>query len=213
MWDIVQEEYSKEYFKKMTKFLEEERKQEIIYPNEKDVLRAFDLTKFDNLKVVILGQDPYFLEDMADGLAFSTRLSKTPKSLLNIKKELKSDLGIDITKNNNLDNWAKEGVLLLNTILTVRKDNDLSHRNIGWETFTLNIFNKITKLDRPLVFILWGNKAIEFKKYIKNENHLVLTSSHPSPLAAYRGFFGSKPFSKTNDYLISKGLKPINFNL
>lgn len=214
MWHkILENEFKQDYYKKLDDFIKQERITKTIYPKEEDVFRAFELTKLSNLKVVILGQDPYFVKDMADGLAFSTRLDKTPKSLLNIKKELENDLDIKISKNNDLSNWAKEGVLLLNTILTVEANNDLTHQNKGWEIFTLNIFKYIASLNRPMVFILWGNKAREYKKYITNKNHLIIESSHPSPLSAYHSFWNSKPFSKTNNYLIKNEIKPIDFTL
>lgn len=211
MWEIVKNEFEKPYFKKLINFVEKERKNKNIYPNSEDVFRAFTLTKFNDLKVIILGQDPYHVPKMADGLAFSSRLIKTPKSLLNIKKELFDDLGYPITKNNSLELWASQGVLLLNTVLTVEENKAHSHKDMGWEEFTLNVFKEITKLEQPLVFILWGNHAIKYSKYVKNKNHLVIKSAHPSPLSAYRGFFGSKPFSQTNNFLEKNNIAPINF--
>lgn len=213
MENILKLEFDKPYYQQLKLFIESERKIKTIYPKTVDVFRAFKLTNLNDLKVIILGQDPYHVPNMADGLAFSTRLDKTPKSLLNIKKELFSDLGIEVSKNNSLDNWARQGVLFLNTVLTVEEGKAHSHKDRGWEDFTLNIFKAITKQSKPLVFILWGNHAISYRKYITNPNHLVLTSAHPSPLSAYRGFFGSKPFSKTNNFLIENNIKPINFNL
>lgn len=210
--EILEKEQKKDYFLKMNNFLKEERKTKQIFPKEEDVFRAFNLVN-NNLKVIILGQDPYYVRGMADGLAFSSNLSNTPKSLANIKKELKNDLNIDITTNNSLINWSKQGVLLLNTVLTVEEGKPLSHHGIGWEEFSKNIFIEICKINKPLVFILWGNEAISYKKYIKNEKHLVISSSHPSPLSAYRTFFGSKPFSKANNHLIKNNIPAINFEI
>lgn len=214
MWlNILEKEYSKEYYKNLSKKINTLRKTKTIYPKEEDVFNAFKYTKLKDLKVIILGQDPYHGENQAHGLAFSTLDNKTPKSLINIKKELKDDLNVNITNNNNLTNWAKQGVLLLNTVLTVEKGKPNSHKNIGWEIFTLNVLLEISKLNRPLVFILWGNHAISYEKYITNKNHLVIKSSHPSPFSARISFFGSKPFSKTNNFLIKNKIKPIDFTL
>lgn len=211
--EILLNEFNKPYFKKLDLKLAKLREENIVYPKEEDVFNAFKYTKIEDVKVVILGQDPYHGKNQAHGLSFSSLDTKTPKSLINIKKELYSDLGIEISPNNNMTNWAKQGVLLLNTVLTVNEGKPNSHQNIGWETFTLNIFKEITKLDKPIVFILWGNHAISYKKYITNNKHLVIESSHPSPFSARISFFGSKPFSKTNEYLIKNNLSPIDFNL
>lgn len=214
MWDkILEAEFKKEYFIKLNKIVKEERKTKTIYPKEEDVFNAFKLTNLNDIKVVILGQDPYHGSNQAHGLSFSSLDIKTPKSLLNIKKEIKNDLNIDYTNNNDLTSWAKQGVFLLNTFLTVEESKPMSHSNIGWEIFTLNIFTEITKIDRPIVYILWGNKAREFKKYINNPKHLVIESAHPSPLSASRGFFGSKPFSKTNEFLKSNNIVQIDFKI
>ncbi|VEU80248.1 uracil-DNA glycosylase [Haploplasma axanthum] len=214
MWnEIITNESIKEYYKKLIQKVSEERKTKTIYPTTENVFKAFELTPFEKIKVVILGQDPYHGELQAHGLAFSSLDKKTPKSLLNIKKEIKDDLGLEITQNNDLTNWAKQGVLLLNTILTVEEGKPLSHKNFGWEEFTLNIFKEICRIDSPLVFILWGNNAKEYQRYIYNDKHLVLTSVHPSPLSANRGFFGSKPFSKTNKYLQKNNIGVIDFKI
>ncbi|MDY0277370.1 MAG: uracil-DNA glycosylase [Acholeplasma sp.] len=214
MDELIINEMKKQYFKDIITKVREERRKYVVYPNEDDVFKAFDFTPLQEIKVVILGQDPYHGENQAHGLAFSSLDSKTPKSLFNIKKELQDDLHIEVSKNNNdLSNWAKQGVFLLNTILTVRKRSPLSHANIGWQEFTLNVFKMICKIDRPIVFILWGNEARKYKQYVTNEKHLVIESSHPSPLSASRGFFGSKPFSRTNDYLISNDIEPIDFTI
>jgi len=214
MWDeILNKEFSKPYFKELIAKVDNEYKTKTIYPKWEDIFNAFKLTKYSDLKVVIMGQDPYHGKNQAHGLAFSTLDTKIPKSLINIKKELENDLEIKTTNNNNLSNWARQGVLLLNTILTVEEKKPLSHANIGWETFTLNIFKEITEIDKPLVFILWGKNAERYEKYITNNKHLVIKSSHPSPFSARISFFGSKPFSKTNDYLIKNNIKPIDFKI
>lgn len=211
--ELFKNERAKPYYKELIKKVNNDRLTKVIYPKEADVFNAFKLTAFNDIKVVIIGQDPYHQPNQAHGLAFSSLDRKTPKSLGNIKKELLDDLNVDISHTNDLTSWAKEGVLLLNTILTVEASKPLSHQDYGWENFTLNIFKEIAKIDKPLVFILWGNNARRYKKYISNKKHLVIESVHPSPLSAYRGFFGSKPFSKTNNYLIKNNIEPINFNV
>lgn len=214
MWnDILNKEFQKEYFIKLKEKVDVLYKTKTIYPLYEDIFNAFKYFDLKDLKVVILGQDPYHQPNQAHGLAFSTLDSKTPKSLINIKKELLSDLNIEISSNNNLTSWAKQGILLLNTILTVEESKPLSHANLGWETFTLNIFKEITKLNQPIVFMLWGKNAENYEKYITNSNHLVIKSSHPSPFSARISFFGSKPFSKTNNYLIKNNIIPINFKI
>ena len=182
------------------------------YPQYKDIFNALRYTDYDEVKVVILGQDPYHGENEAHGLSFSVRDDvKRPPSLNNIFKELESDLGIRKT-NNDLTNWAKQGVLLLNSIMSVVKDTPLSHKEKGWEIFTDNIIKKLNERDKPIVFILWGGYARSKKKLITNKNHYIVESVHPSPLSAYNGFFGSKPFSKTNNFLISKNIVPIDWS-
>lgn len=214
MWnDILNKEFNKDYFIDLKEKINKLYKTKTIYPKYEDIFNAFKYFDIKDLKVVILGQDPYHQPNQAHGLAFSTLDSKTPKSLINIKKELENDLNIKVSNNNNLTNWAIQGVLLLNTILTVEESKPLSHQNIGWEVFTLNIFKEITKLNQPIVFILWGKNAEKYEEYINNSNHLVIKSSHPSPFSARISFFGSKPFSKTNDYLIQNNIIPINFKL
>ena len=176
--------------------------------------KAFKLTDYDEVKIVILGQDPYHGENEAEGLSFSVKKGvKYPPSLLNIFKELKADLGYEMPKSGSLEKWGKEGVLLLNSILTVVKDTPLSHKDKGWETFTDEVIKKINEKDTPVVFILWGSYARSKKVYITNPNHYIIESPHPSPLSASRGFFGSKPFSKANNYLISKKISPVDFRL
>lgn len=214
MWDqILKIEFEKEYFKYLTEKLKVLYDTKTIYPKKTDVFNAFKLTPLESIKVVILGQDPYHQPNQAHGLAFSTLDSKTPKSLQNIKKELENDLSIKVSNNNNLTSWAKQGVFLLNTILTVEESKPMSHANMGWEIFTLNMFKEITNLNKPIVFILWGKQAFNYEKYIYNPKHLVLKSSHPSPFSAHIDFFGSKPFSKTNNYLIKNNILPVDFSL
>ena len=214
-WDeILKDEYEKSYFKKMTNFLVKEYKEKTIYPKENEIFKAFRLTPYSNVKVVILGQDPYHDVGQAEGLSFSVKEGiKRPPSLINIYKELFDDLGYNIVENGSLVKWANEGVLLLNAILTVEKDKAASHSKIGWEEFTDEVIKKVNEKETPVVFILWGSFARSKKKYITNKKHLVIESAHPSPLSAYNGFFGSRPFSRTNDFLVKNGIKPIDWNL
>ena len=214
-WDnILQEEYKKDYFKKIVSFINKEYKEKTIYPPKSRILRALSLTDYDNVKVVILGQDPYHGDKEANGLAFAVSDGiKLPPSLKNIYKELDSDLKIPPSNKGNLECWAKEGVLLLNAVLTVEKDKAASHKNIGWEQFTDAIIKKINEKETPVVFILWGNFAKSKKIYITNKNHYIIESSHPSPFSANYGFFGSKPFSKANKYLKQNGLKEIDWHI
>jgi uracil-DNA glycosylase len=212
-WDeVLKEEYNKDYFRKLGIFVKNEYKNKIIYPEYKNIFNALRYTDFDEVKVVILGQDPYHGEKEAHGLSFSVQEGvKTPPSLINIFKELESDLGIKRT-NTDLTDWSKEGVLLLNSIMTVVKDTPLSHKGKGWEIFTDRVIEKLGEREEPLVFILWGSYARSKKELIKNKKHLILESVHPSPLSASRGFFGSKPFSKTNEFLKQNGISEINWN-
>jgi uracil-DNA glycosylase len=211
-WDIVlSEEYDKEYFKKLGIFIKCSYKESIVYPEYKDIFNALKYTDYDEVKVVILGQDPYHGKGEAHGLSFSVMEGvKRPPSLLNIFKELKSDLGIE-RQNNNLTDWAKQGVLLLNAIMTVEKDKPLSHKGKGWENFTDNIIMKLNERNTPIVFVLWGNYARGKKEMITNKNHFIIESVHPSPLSASRGFFGSRPFSKINDFLSKNNITKINW--
>ena len=158
-----------------------------------------------------MGQDPYHEVNQAHGLAFSVLCDKLPPSLVNMYKEMSSDLGVEVNQDGNLDYLAKQGVLLLNTVLTVRNGQALAHQNLGWEIFTDNVIKYLNTLNQPIVYILWGKNAISKTKFLNNPMHKILTSVHPSPLSAYRGFFGSRPFSKTNDYLVSCGLEPIKW--
>lgn len=212
--DILSEEFEKEYYQKLRSFLNEEYQNNIIYPQPQYIYNALRLTSYKDTKVVILGQDPYHEPMQAHGLAFSVNKGvDIPPSLQNIYKELHDDLGCDIPSHGNLESWAKQGVLLLNTVLTVRAHKANSHKDKGWERITDTIISKLNDKNEPVVFILWGNNARSKKKYITNSKHLVLESVHPSPLSAYNGFFGSKPFSKTNDFLVSNGLISIDWQI
>jgi uracil-DNA glycosylase len=185
-----------------------------IFPLKENIFNALKLTDYDNVKVVIMGQDPYHGEGEAHGLSFSVQKGiKIPPSLQNIYKELNNDLGIPPKEHGELTGWAKQGVLLLNSVLTVEKDKPSSHKGMGWELFTDYVIKKLNTKDDPIVFILWGNFAKSKKKYITNPKHLVIESAHPSPFSAYNGFFGSKPFSKANDFLIKNKKEPIDWSL
>jgi len=210
---VLQKEFNEEYFLKLTEFVKLEYKKSTVYPPAKFIFNAFELTSFDKVKVVILGQDPYHGENQANGLAFSVNDEiKTPPSLVNIYKEIESDLGQkSINKNGNLENWAKQGVLMLNATLTVKADMAGSHQNKGWEKFTDAVIKILSEQKENLVFILWGNYAQKKGSIIDDSKHLVIKSVHPSPLSAYNGFFGSKPFSQTNAYLIFNNKEPINW--
>ena len=214
-WDeILDNEYHKEYFINIVKYINKAYKERDIFPPKNYILRALSLTDYDNVKVVILGQDPYHGVGEANGLAFSVNNGiKLPPSLQNIYKELNSDLGIDTSNTGDLTCWAKEGVLLLNSVLTVEKDKPASHKNLGWEKFTDAIISKINEKNTPVVFILWGNFAKSKKSLITNPKHLVIESSHPSPFSCNYGFFGSRPFSRTNEFLKKNNIKEINFNV
>ena len=211
-WDnVLEEEYKKDYFKEIVDFVNKIYKEDIVYPPKKDILRALNLTDYNNVKVVILGQDPYHGVGEANGLSFSVNEGiKFPPSLKNIFKELYDDLGI-VRNNSDLSDWAREGVLLLNSVLTVKKDTPLSHNKIGWQIFTDAIIKKINEKDTPVVFILWGNYARSKKNLITNKKHLIIESAHPSPFSANYGFFGSKPFSKTNEFLSKNNIKEIEW--
>ena len=214
-WDtVLDSEYHKEYFANIVKFVNKVYKEKTIFPPKARILSALDITDYNDVKVVILGQDPYHGIGEDNGLAFSVNDGvKIPPSLKNIYKELHDDLGVEIPNTGNLESWAKEGVLLLNSVLTVEKDKPASHKNIGWETFTDSIIKKLNERDKPIVFILWGNFAKSKKELITNPKHLVLTSSHPSPFSVNYGFFGSKPFSKTNEFLRRNGIKEIDWTI
>lgn len=212
--DILKEEINKEYFKNILVFLREEYLNKEIFPPQNEIFKAFTLTSFKDLKVVILGQDPYHGEGQAEGLSFSVKEGiKKPPSLKNIYKELYDDLGVSETSSGSLKPWVKEGVLLLNSVLTVEKDKAASHKTLGWDKFTDTVIKKISAEKEHVVFILWGNFAKGKEAFIDNDKHFVITSSHPSPFSAYSGFFGSKPFSKTNLFLKSKAIKEINWEI
>lgn len=212
--EFILEEMRKPYFKKLNHFLIEDRKAHRIFPEEQNVFKAFDLTPFDNTRVVILGMDPYHTPGAAHGLAFSVLPDvKTPPSLQNIFKELKNDLDIPIPKTGYLNGWAKQGVLLINATLTVRNGYAGSHQGKGWEVFTDAVISRLNADKENLVFVLWGAFARSKKKLITNKSHLVLESVHPSPLSAYGGFFGSRPFSSTNSFLKAHGIVPIDWHL
>lgn len=209
--DILKDEMSKSYFKYIKEYVIEERKTKTIYPAAKDLFNAFKLTDFKDIKVVILGQDPYHGEKEAMGLSFSVRKGvRTPPSLNNIFKELKDDLGIERTET-DLSDWTSQGIFLLNTVLTVEKDKANSHKDIGWEIFTDYVIKQINDRLDDIVFILWGRQARDKKSIITNKTDYVIESAHPSPLSAYNGFFGSKPFSKTNNFLREHNKKEIKF--
>ena len=214
-WDeVLAEQFESEYYAKLRKFLDDEYKNHTIYPLPQNIYTALKLTPYKDVKVVILGQDPYHEVNQAHGLAFSVNKGvEIPASLVNIYKELHDDLGCDIPNHGYLVDWAKQGVLLLNTVLTVREHAANSHRNMGWEKLTDSIISQINKKDEPIVYILWGSNARSKKSLIDNPKHLILESVHPSPLSAYNGFFGSKPFSKTNDFLIKNNVEPINWQI
>ncbi len=208
--EILTNEFKKSYFVDLRKFLLSEKENNIIYPPSNLIFNAFNKTPFTNVKVVILGQDPYHGENQAHGLSFSVPKGvKKPPSLVNIYKELKSDLNISIATHGNLGNWALQGVLLLNATLTVRNSEAGSHQKKGWEIFTDSVIKAISDKKENVVFILWGNYAQSKESIIDGGKHLIIKSVHPSPLSASRGFFGSKPFSKTNQYLQSKNISPI----
>lgn len=210
-YDILSEEYNKDYFIKLQNYIKQEYKNKIVFPISANVFKALKLTDYNDVKVVILGQDPYHGTGQAQGLSFSVPNDiKKPPSLRNIFKELKSDLNID-RKSSDLTDWATQGVLLLNSILTVVKDKPLSHKDKGWEMFTDEIIKKLNYREKPVVFILWGSYARTKKSFITNERHLIIESAHPSPLSSNRGFFGSKPFSKTNDFLKKNNIEGIRW--
>lgn len=214
-WDqLLKDEYQKEYFTNLMDFVKNEYKEKTIYPKQNEVFNAFRYTDFDNLKVVILGQDPYHGPNQAEGLSFSVSNSVLkPPSLKNIFKELESDLGIPFPKANSLKPWARQGVLLLNAVLTVEEHKPTSHKDKGWEKFTDDVIKIINEKKEPVVFILWGAYARNKKVLITNPNHYIIESAHPSPFSARNGFFGSRPFSKTNEFLKSKGLKEIDWRV
>ena len=206
-WDeLLEEEFVSDYYQKLRQFLKSEYRSYTIYPSMYDIFNALRYTDYGNVRAVILGQDPYHGPGQAHGLAFSVKKGvPVPPSLRNIFEELKNDMGIAPPPHGNLEAWAAAGVLLLNTVLTVREGQPNSHCGQGWETFTDNVIRLLNRREQPMVFILWGANARNKTALITNSSHLILTSPHPSPLSATRGFFGSKPFSQTNDFLCDKG--------
>lgn len=212
--DIAQAEFEKEYYQKLHDFVANEYEHKTIFPPKQNIFRALNLCDYDDVKVVILGQDPYHELHQANGLAFSVYPGvRIPPSLVNIYKELHNDLNTTIPNHGDLTKWAKQGVLLLNNVLTVEQGKANSHAGKGWETFTLNIVKALNERKKPLVFILWGNNARAKKQYIDTSRHLILESAHPSPLSASRGFFGSRPFSKANQFLVENGISPIDWQI
>jgi uracil-DNA glycosylase len=207
-------EFSKPYYKQLYMKIKEEYASRVIYPPSNEIFSAFELTPLKDVKVVVLGQDPYHNVGQAHGLCFSVRPDvEIPPSLVNIYKELHDDLGCYIPNNGYLVKWAKQGVLMLNTVLTVRAHQANSHRGIGWEEFTNAAIRVLNEQDRPIVYILWGSPAQKKKAMLNNPKHLILEAPHPSPLSAYRGFFGSRPFSQTNAFLEKNGIEPIDWQI
>lgn len=211
-WDkVLESEFKQEYFKNLGIFVKNEYRHKRIYPQYKDIFNAFRYTDYDEVKVVILGQDPYHGDQEAHGLSFSVQEGvPMPPSLRNIFQELYNDIGVKRTTT-DLTDWAKQGVLLLNSIMTVVKDHPLSHKGRGWEIFTDRVIQKLGEREKPVVFILWGSYARSKKELITGKNHKIIESVHPSPLSANRGFFGSKPFSKTNQFLENSNTAPIQW--
>lgn len=212
--DLLQSEFEKDYYSKLRNFLINEYKTKTIYPNMYDIFNALHYTEYKDVKVVILGQDPYHGPNQAHGLSFSVKPGvPAPPSLMNIYKELNSDLGCHIPNNGYLKKWADQGVMLLNTVLTVRAGEANSHKGIGWEHFTDKVISLLNDREEPIVFILWGKNAQSKVDIIKNPKHYIIKSVHPSPLSVHRGFFGSKPFSKANNFLMSIGKEAIDWQI
>ena len=208
--EILAEEMQKDYYQELQAFVQKRRAEVRVFPEEKNVFNALELTPFESVKVVILGQDPYHGFGQAHGLSFSVQKGiPLPPSLKNIYKELQEDIGGELPTEGDLSHWAKQGVLLLNTVLTVEEGNANSHKGKGWERLTNRLIESLNELKHPVIFILWGKPAQDKEKLITNSNHVILKAPHPSPLSAYRGFFGSKPFSRVNDILIQQGQTPI----
>ena len=211
---IIQEESRQPYYQDLHAFVEQEYRSHTIFPPHGQIYHAFNYCDYNDIKVVIIGQDPYHEVHQANGLAFSVNKGvRIPPSLVNIYKEAHEDVGIPIPSHGDLTSWAEQGVLLLNTVLTVEEGKANSHKGKGWEVFTDHIIEVMNDREKPLVFILWGRQAIDKSRMIDQKKHKVITSVHPSPLSAHRGFFGSKPFSKANEFLISQGEKPIDWRV
>ena len=209
-YSLLEDEFNKDYFNKIRSFIKEEYKNKTIFPPAKLIFNAFNLTPLNKIKVIIIGQDPYHGKGQAHGLSFSVPEDiKIPPSLLNIYKELKEDINKEIPKHGFLEAWANQGVLLLNSVLTVQSGKANSHKNIGWERFTESVIERVSIKKDKLVFLLWGNYAQKKETFIDSNKHLILKSVHPSPLSAYNGFFGSKHFSKTNNFLKKNNIKEI----
>ncbi len=214
-WDkILQDEFKKPYFKNLVNFLDSEKKAgKVIFPPSDDIFNAFKHTAFDNVKVVILGQDPYHGSGQAHGLCFSVKPDiKTPPSLKNIYKEMNTDLGLEPVNHGYLINWADQGILMLNAVLTVEQSKPGSHRKRGWEIFTDRVIEILNQEKENLVFILWGNDARKKKSMLDESKHYIIESAHPSPFSV-KNFYGTQPFSKTNNYLKNKGIEPVNWSL
>ena len=210
--EILAEEMQKDYYQELQAFVQKRRAEVRVFPEEKNVFNALELTPFESVKVVILGQDPYHGFGQAHGLSFSVQKGiPLPPSLKNIYKELQEDIGGGLPTEGDLSHWAQQGVLLLNTVLTVEEGNANSHKGKGWERLTNRLIESLNELKHPVIFILWGKPAQDKEKLITNPNHVILKAPHPSPLSAYRGFFGSKPFSRVNDILIQHGQTPIRW--
>ncbi|MBE7143621.1 uracil-DNA glycosylase [Bacillus paranthracis] len=214
-WEpLLAPEFEKEYYRKLADFLKEEYSTHVVYPKKEDIFNALEYTSYENTKVVILGQDPYHGPNQAHGLSFSVQPGiKTPPSLLNMYKELRDEYGYDIPNNGYLVKWAEQGVLLLNTVLTVRQGEANSHKGKGWEHFTDRVIELLNEREKPVIFILWGRHAQAKKKLITNTKHHIIESVHPSPLSARRGFFGSKPYSKVNTILANMGEREIDWEI
>ena len=211
---VVEEETKKEYYKKLYTFLKDEYSHHIIYPKSDDIFNALDLTPLSRVKVVILGQDPYHEPGQAEGLSFSVpKGERIPPSLQNIYKELQAELGLNIPETGSLRKWARQGVLLLNTLLTVRAHEAFSHKGRGWEYFTDALIRAVNKEDRPIVYLLWGKAARDKKEMLSNPKHLILESAHPSPLSAHRGFMGNGHFKRANEFLTAHGAEPIDWQI
>jgi uracil-DNA glycosylase len=211
---VIGQEFSKAYYHKINAYLEEAYKNDTIYPVKSDIFSALNYSDYEEVKVVILGQDPYHGENQAHGLSFSVKPGvKVPPSLRNIYKELATDMNCYIPNNGYLEKWAKQGVLLLNAVLTVRAGDAGSHQKIGWQEFTDTIIKSLNMREKPIVFILWGNYAKSKRVYITNPQHMIIESVHPSPLSASRGFFGTRPFSRANEFLEAQGMQAIDWQI
>nr|WP_145404045.1 uracil-DNA glycosylase [Paenibacillus xylanexedens] len=214
-WDeVLQQETQADYFNNIRYALAAEYKTQTVYPPKEDLFSALKLTPYHKVKAVIIGQDPYHGAGQAHGLSFSVRPGvRVPPSLKNIYKELQDDLGVPVPKHGSLIHWAEQGVLLLNAVLTVQEGQPNSHQGLGWQTFTDAVIRELNERTEPMVYMLWGSHAQKKGAFINRDKHLVLESTHPSPLAAHRGFLGSRPFSKANEFLVSQGIKPIDWTI